>query len=110
MSSNVETKYSFSFRCSKCKKDKNNIGKYVEATGVFRGKVLPVGGNFKKVQYKCNECGHIGWSKHIDMINVLMKKLEEFSKIYSINKCSKCGCAEIYYETGSCTKCGTNVR
>ena len=62
-----------SFRCSKCKKGydhkrEHNCGMNIHTTGKLR-KQAPGGMNYHHwphhaYQYKCLDCGHIGWSRH----------------------------------------------
>lgn len=59
-------------RCSKCKKHRDwrrNEYPRLEATGrtKVRGKVrCPSRKADVKVEYRCLDCGHVGWSNHSD--------------------------------------------
>ncbi len=70
-----------SFACAKCRKhssffdNRSTYGRDVSATGRTR-KQLGRGSNYHSwprvaVEYKCNQCGHVGWSRHPDMHRVL---------------------------------------
>lgn len=68
------------FRCAKCKVGRTYQGINLEATGKSRKRSDHDFGRIGKrhVQYKCLDCGHVGWSKHIEA-NRLLEALEDKS-------------------------------
>ena len=76
--------YPLTFRCAKCKvgrdwRNADRRGLNYEVTGRSR-KPKRLGGvrcASYEVEYRCLDCGHVGWTKHIDAAGkfaLMMKK------------------------------------
>jgi len=68
-------------KCAKCKKKRDHYynaltGRLVR-TGKVRGEPKSYGSHMRMLgehyQYECLDCGHIGWSKHIDILHKPLK-------------------------------------
>jgi hypothetical protein len=82
---NSGTGWPHDLRCSACKRSTNNwkqpsrVGFNLEATGHVRnwsarGRVaLGARGMGYQVEYRCRDCGHIGWTRHIDARRLLKR-------------------------------------
>ena len=69
------------FKCSNCRKWRTQLvrdgaldclaGRKFVATGERRRRFTTGGGpridNQFQYQYRCNDCGHVGWSRHVDV-------------------------------------------
>jgi len=86
MPGSTGTGYPFTFRCAKCKRlrdwqrpEHEDKGCNVEATGRTRPLAAAQQGYGHRralqyrVEYRCLDCGHIGWSRHVHMKNLLAK-------------------------------------
>lgn len=81
---NAGTGYPLTLRCAKCKRGRDYrrlsemcVGTNLEATGRTRPK--PQGrGAYRSasqfVQYRCRDCGHVGWSTHSDAERLLRRR------------------------------------
>jgi predicted RNA-binding Zn-ribbon protein involved in translation (DUF1610 family) len=63
------------FRCTKCRSTlrySEENGYDVTLTGRVRAHHPPrsrgTRNAYVKVEYRCNSCGHVGWSSHIDIV------------------------------------------
>jgi len=86
------TGYPMTFRCAKCKRFANTwdmdrldyaptVGTNIEATG-RKKPPQPGRGRFgygdapaPRLEYRCRDCGHVGWSTHEDVRRALRRKL-----------------------------------
>lgn len=66
-----------SLRCAKCKSAHNSRGFRLEATGVVRPLTkqqkrtgFHVRAARERIQYRCLECQHVGWSRHVDAVRL----------------------------------------
>jgi ribosomal protein S27E len=81
---NAGTGQPLTFRCAKCKvgrrwyeSSEDRVGCNVEATGKTRGKIRERHwGRMLSyyVQYRCLDCGHVGWSRHHTMEGLLKRR------------------------------------
>jgi hypothetical protein len=80
MGSNGGTGYPNWLRCAKCRKSRtfrpDRTGANLEATG----RTKPLRGHHsgyrctnRQIEYRCRECGHIGWTKHMDAERLLKR-------------------------------------
>lgn len=81
---NAGTGYPLVLRCAKCKvlrdyrsfaHEDTHKGMNLEATG--RSKPMKNRGYRQsklKIEYRCRDCGHVGWSQHSDAEALLLKK------------------------------------
>lgn len=72
------------FRCSKCKilRHDQRAGLRWEATGLVRGKPIQketIGrvSRETKAQYRCLDCGHVGWSGHRTVLDAALDKAKQ---------------------------------
>jgi hypothetical protein len=72
-------------RCAKCKRGRDwryDEGKavHLEATGRQRPLTKKQVGHWQprqlryRLEYRCRDCGHVGWSRHATMLRLLKKK------------------------------------
>lgn len=76
--SNAGTGHPLTFRCGKCKVGRDyradsKRGTNWTVTGFVRGDLTKVTNQrvsrFVKAQYRCNDCGHKGWSGHSSVLD-----------------------------------------
>ena len=67
---NAGTGQPITLRCSSCRKDDwrgPNRGMNLIATGRFKAAVFrAIRQTSRLIQYRCQDCGHVGWTQHID--------------------------------------------
>jgi predicted RNA-binding Zn-ribbon protein involved in translation (DUF1610 family) len=68
---NAGTGQPLTLRCAKCRKSDvrrgTSRGTNLEATGRLRPVThRGVRQTNRKIQYRCRDCGHVGWTQHID--------------------------------------------
>lgn len=74
---NAGTGQPLTLRCAKCKttwRRDYGGGTNLEATG--RTKPVPHRGirqTTRKIEYRCRDCGHVGWTQHIDAERLLVE-------------------------------------
>lgn len=77
---NGGTGYPITLRCGRCRRHDswlvggNRRGYKLTATG--RTKPMPHKGirqTNRKIEYRCDECGHVGWTQHIDAEGLLKR-------------------------------------
>ena len=78
------TGYSLTFRCAKCKvgrdwKGHSTAGTNLEATGFSKprpksDRQLGIRTTDRMIQYHCRDCGHYGYTKHIDAERLLRQR------------------------------------
>lgn len=73
----------------------------IELTGRWRS---------DKVQYKCYDCGHVGWSKRLRLRQLHKKMISNMTVIYVLGFCKNCGSHAIYHELKCCINCGYKIR
>lgn len=102
MSLSYGTGIPITLRCSKCKKyrdwqTEHKKGTNLEATG--RTKERQHCGALRMqttaVEYRCLDCGHVGWSQHVDAMRHLKMMI----------KAAKCTCPEVKLRSGESAKC-----
>lgn len=64
-------------RCAKCKGAQNSRGYRLEATGLTapltkqqKRSGFHVRAARERIQYRCLECHHVGWSRHADAVRL----------------------------------------
>jgi hypothetical protein len=73
------------FKCNMCRRWRSQLvpprtGLKWEATGNIRELFSPTAGSGGRSdtsrvhEYRCNECGHVGWSRHKDVARASVKK------------------------------------
>lgn len=78
---NAGTGWPLTLRCAKCKLHRHlddlpsDKGTHLEATGRTRPRAQGGGARAGScfVQYRCQDCGHTGWSKHSDAERLLRR-------------------------------------
>lgn len=79
MSRSYGTGIPLALRCAKCKvgttRRSARRGMNLETTGRFVRAASDGFGRLSalKVQYRCRDCGHVGWSRHMDAERLLRK-------------------------------------
>lgn len=81
MGANNGTGWPLWFACAKCRKDWTRIYRDRGHAVVRTGRTRPYKGGNRGVrglntfhEYRCTDCGHIGWSRHVD---IAKKPLQE---------------------------------
>ncbi len=73
---NAGTGQPLTLKCAKCKTNSWRDACRLEATGRFRP--MPhkaIRQTWRKVEYRCLECGHVGWTQHY-MAEMLLSALD----------------------------------
>lgn len=84
---NAGTGYPIFFKCPKCVRragwrNEGNHGFKYEVTGKVRPLTSAQQGHgnpravYYRVQFKCLECGHVGWSRHKDLARRLQRQFQ----------------------------------
>ena len=71
---NGGTGYPVSLRCSKCRKSGVFAGSgfNLKATGrTWVARKRGIRQTDRKIQYRCQDCGHVGWTQHVDAERLL---------------------------------------
>jgi len=61
------------FRCAKCRQKVNrSLGTLARVVRSGRERAMTGSGRGSRMgraarEYRCNDCGHVGWSKHVDL-------------------------------------------
>jgi hypothetical protein len=80
--SNAGTGWPFTVRCAKCKVGSDYTRSRPETTQLVRtGRTKPYNGGNTGVrglrtfhEYRCLTCGHVGWSRHCDIVRKPLEK------------------------------------
>lgn len=79
MGSNGGTGYPVWLRCAKCRKTGRDQGQFREGL-VATGRTKPLATHHRgfrstnrRIEIRCLDCGHVGWTKHIDAETLLSR-------------------------------------